>query len=238
MNGPAVCGAPLVARRRVVRSFVRERELVPRGAVVALVFAVAAWTWNWRAGVTAAALAVLADLLYRRRVRPRDAASPGERATARILRALQRRGYVVLHDRALPGVEDKLAHLVLGPTGVYVVGSGVWHRHARVASSKGRLWIGRSPADDHVRAAASGAQAVADMLRYGHGRPVEVTPLVAVHGTRLPRGCSFMASKVMLMRAARVPGWITHRPVRFDAGEVAALGAVAERLLPPYGDRG
>jgi Nuclease-related domain len=45
------------------------------------------------------------------------AGSGGERRTARLLAALERHGWVVLHDLALPGSRANLDHLVIGPGG-------------------------------------------------------------------------------------------------------------------------
>jgi hypothetical protein len=44
----------------------------------------------------------------------------GERRTARLLDPLERRGWAVLHDLAVPGSRANLDHLVIGPGGVFV----------------------------------------------------------------------------------------------------------------------
>jgi hypothetical protein len=41
----------------------------------------------------------------------------GERRTARLLGPLERRGWAVLHDLAIPGSEANIDHLVIGPGG-------------------------------------------------------------------------------------------------------------------------
>jgi hypothetical protein len=46
-----------------------------------------------------------------------------ERRTAAVLRPLGEEGYLVLHDITLPGWLDSVDHLVIGPTGVWVVAS-------------------------------------------------------------------------------------------------------------------
>jgi hypothetical protein len=45
----------------------------------------------------------------------------GERRTARLLAPLERRGWAVLHDLAIPGTQANLDHLVIGPGGVLVI---------------------------------------------------------------------------------------------------------------------
>ncbi|GAA3620265.1 hypothetical protein GCM10022419_127390 [Nonomuraea rosea] len=126
-----------------------------------------------------------------------------------------------------------LDHLVIGRGGVVVVDSKQWHRNTRISGRQGRLWIGRRPADTLVKAAAFEARRVAELLR-GAGWAVPVTAVVAVHGARLPRWGALTVSGVTLLRAGRVCGWIRRRPARLDAGQVASIGAVAERLFPPY----
>jgi hypothetical protein len=54
----------------------------------------------------------------------RGAAS--ERRTARLLERLTRDGVVVFHDLAVPGSDANVDHLVLGPTGVFVIDSKQW----------------------------------------------------------------------------------------------------------------
>src|SRR4029453_11455026 len=70
----------------------------------------------------------------------------GERHTARLLDRLTGDGYVVFHDLAVPGnTSANVDHLVIGPTGVFVIDSKqwtgsvqqgadglVWHNHYRL----------------------------------------------------------------------------------------------------------
>jgi hypothetical protein len=75
------------------------------------------------------AVAAAAGLSWRLRFRPsadtrawrRGAA--GERRTARLLAPLERYGWAVLHDLAIPGTQANIDHLVIGPGGVLVVDS-------------------------------------------------------------------------------------------------------------------
>src|SRR5512132_840414 len=47
----------------------------------------------------------------------------GERRTARLLAPLERHGYQVFHDLAIPGSAANVDHLVVGPTGLFVIDS-------------------------------------------------------------------------------------------------------------------
>ncbi|HET7519752.1 MAG TPA: nuclease-related domain-containing protein [Actinomycetes bacterium] len=68
----------------------------------------------------------------------------GERRTARLLGPLERQGWVVLHDLAVPGSRANLDHLVIGPGGVFVVDSKHYRGRLQLDPS-GRLWHGRYP---------------------------------------------------------------------------------------------
>jgi Nuclease-related domain len=75
-----------------------------------------------------------------------------QRRTAAVLRTLDGEGYLVLHDVTLPGWLDSLDHLVIGPTGVWVVAS--WGRR--------RLLPGGAPPPATVRGLRGQADAVAE----------------------------------------------------------------------------
>ena len=72
----------------------------------------------------------------------------GERRTARLLDPLERQGWAVLHDLALPGSRANIDHLVVGPGGVFVIDSKQYRGHLQLDPS-GRLWHGRYPSPPH-----------------------------------------------------------------------------------------
>jgi hypothetical protein len=72
----------------------------------------------------------------------------GERRTARLLGPLERQGWVVLHDLAVPGSRANIDHLVIGPGGVFVIDSKQYRGRLQLDSS-GRLWHGRYPSPPH-----------------------------------------------------------------------------------------
>jgi hypothetical protein len=108
----------------------------------------------------------------------------GERKTAKLLSPLERHGFTVFHDLALPGGKVNIDHLVIGPTGVWMIDSKSWHRRT-VVDAEGRLWRGRKPADQTVRVAWWEAEQVADLFD-GLGLDAGVNPVLVVHGTQLP----------------------------------------------------
>jgi Nuclease-related domain len=128
----------------------------------------------WLGWPAALAVAVLAWARVRFRPSPgariwrRQAAM--QRRIAGMLAPLEDEGYVVLHDVTLPGWLDSLEHLVVGPTGVWVIGS--WRRR--------RLPPGGAAPPQTVRGLRGQAFAVAETLAGWASVPVQ--PLLCVHG--------------------------------------------------------
>lgn len=134
-------------------------------------------------GLTAAAA-----LAWRLRFRPPEdtlawrRGAQGERRTARLLAPLERQGYQVFHDLAIPGSAANLDHLVVGPTGVFMIDSKRYRGHLHY--SAGRLWHGRRPLDRTLDTLWWEATQVAETL--GFGPDLHIYPVLCVHVARLP----------------------------------------------------
>lgn len=144
------------------------------GAALAVGLLTGATVGAWLGWPMAVAAAVLA--WSRLRFRPSPEASfwrqqaAMQRRVAGALRPLADDGYLVLHDVTLPAWLDSLDHLVVGPTGVWVVGS--WRRPRLLPGG-----AGAAPAT--VRELRGLADAVAEVLN-GWAQ-VPVRPLLCVH---------------------------------------------------------
>ena len=111
-------------------------------AVMAAVAGIAVGVWqDWRLGLTAAAVVAIADTVYRSRTTSVIPAAvrvtSAQRRTRRRLMLARPAGYVALHNRAIPGSDAVIDHLVIGPPGVFALDSERWDR---------RLPGGTSPA--------------------------------------------------------------------------------------------
>jgi hypothetical protein len=130
------------------------------------------------------AAAALAWLL---RFRPSSATvawrhgAEGERRTARLLAPLERRGYQVFHDLAVPGSAANVDHVVVGPTGVFVIDSKRYRGHLHY--SAGHLWHGGRTLDRTLETLWWEASQVAETL--GFGPDLHVYPVLCVHVARL-----------------------------------------------------
>ena len=142
----------------------------------------------------------------------------GERRTARLLGPLERQGWAVLHDLAVPHSRANLDHLVIGPGGVFVIDSKQYRGQLQLDSS-GRLWHGRDPLAPALRAVSFEADQAAQALP---DPGVAVVPVVAVHGAQVPWGKVVMDG-VPVVPARRLPSMLRALPAVLGPERVAAV---------------
>src|SRR6266566_401131 len=162
----------------------------PEWKVVAVIVMVAfSILVSWQLGLTLAVVAVIADTIYRsRRASSGQVRMTGaQRRTRRQLAKLGRAGYHAMHGSAIPGSEDQIDHLVVGPAGVFAIDSEAWDKHLVVRTRNGRqLWHGPFSKKDRLEHAQWEAQRAAEMLSGETGKPVAVRPAMAVYGPKIP----------------------------------------------------
>ncbi|GLX06808.1 nuclease-related domain-containing protein [Microbispora sp. NBRC 16548] len=231
-------GASALTRYRVELARGRRRRLAVRslaagtaGLVVGLL--------DWRFGAAGALAVAAADLgrcYTRGPAAPWRKGAAGERATARLLAPLALEGYAILHDRAIPHSSANVDHILIGPTGVFVLDSKRWHRRTRLHGVGGTLWVGSRTAAFALRGLAFEHAAVQSMVRRATSSLVDVGGLVAVHGPRVPSWRNpVMYEGLTLLRARQVPRYVRAREPRLAPEQVAELAAGLARVLPPYG---
>jgi hypothetical protein len=108
----------------------------------------------------------------------------GERRTARVLTLLERRGWAVLHDLAIPGTQANVDHLVIGPGGVVVIDSKQYRGWLRL-DHYGMLWHGRHLLVSTLRKVRWEADQADEVLGIAE---VQVAVVMAVHGSSVPWG--------------------------------------------------
>jgi Nuclease-related domain len=146
----------------------------------------------------------------------------GERRTARLLARLERDGWVILHDLAVPGSRANLDHLAIGPGGVFVIDSKQYRGRLQL-DSFGQLWHGRDPLAPTLRAVSFEGDQAAQVLP---DPGVAVLPVVAVHGAQVPWGKLVMQG-VPVVSARRLPSMLGALPPVLGPERVAALAAQA-----------
>jgi Nuclease-related domain len=142
----------------------------------------------------------------------------GERRTARLLRPLERQGWAVLHDLAVPGSRANIDHLMIGPGGVFVIDSKLYRGRLQLDTSA-RLWHGRYPLAPTLRAVSLEADEAAQALP---NPGVVVVPIVAVHGAQVPWG-KIVMDGVPVVAARRLPSMFRELPPVLGPERVAVL---------------
>jgi hypothetical protein len=142
----------------------------------------------------------------------------GERRTARLLDSLERQGWAILHDLAIPGSRANINHLAIGPGGVFVIDSKQYRGRLQLDSS-GRLWHGRYPLASALGAVSFEADRAAQVLT---DPGVVVVPIVAVHGAQVPWG-KIVMNGVPVVSARRLPSMLRTLPTVLGAERIAGL---------------
>jgi Nuclease-related domain len=171
------------------------RQLAPRLELFLGVLAAVAAGWGLRFKSSPDAVA------WRR-------GAAGERRTARLLVPLERHGWAVLHDLAVPGSRANLDHLIIGPGGVFVIDSEYYRGRLQLDRS-GRLWHGRYPLAPTIRAVSFEADQAAQVLP---DPGMAVVPIVTVHGAQVPWG-KVVIDGVPVVSARRLPSMLGQLPV-------------------------
>jgi Nuclease-related domain len=179
--------------------------LVPRLGLVVAALAAAAAGWGLRFRPSAEAVA------WRQ-------GAAGERRTARLLCQLERHGWAVLHDLAVPGSRANIDHLVIGPGGVFVIDSKQYRGRLQL-DQFGRLWHGRCPLAPALGAVSFEADRAAQVLT---DPDVVVVPIVVVHGAQVPWG-KVVTDGVPVLPARRLPSMLCELPAIVGPERVAGL---------------
>jgi hypothetical protein len=203
--------APLVAAAGLAANVLATQVGLPHGRLIGLaVAAVVAWRLRFRPSEQARS--------WQRGVR-------GERHTARLLDRLTGDGYVVFHDLAVPGdTSANVDHLVIGPTGVFVIDSKQWTGSVH-QSADGLAWHNHYPLDRTLERVRWEAEAVGRQLG------THTTPLVCVHGAHL-QGGGLHAQGVAIVPAHLLRSALGYDRVLSDA-DVELLATTAWTRLHP-----
>jgi Nuclease-related domain len=131
---------------------------------------------------------------------------------------LERHGWAVLHDLAIPRSQANIDHLVIGPGGVFVIDSKQYRSRLELDPS-GELWHVRYPLAPAVRAASWEADQAARVLP---DPGMAVVPIVAVHDAQVPWGKA-VAEGVPVVSARRLPSMLCALPAVLGPERVADL---------------
>ena len=206
--------------------------------VAGLVFT---FIFTWRAGLTAAVLAAIADAIYRSRTTasmpPGVRLTGAQKRTQRQLARMERSGYRALHSRPIPGSREFIDHFVVGPTGAYAIDSESWDKRLPIRTRNARqLYHGPFTKKDRLEHARWEAQQATDRLTSELRTTVYVRPVLAVYGPKVPWIVATIR-EVDVFNGGRLRKYLRRnaalrdRP-KLSAGEVEQIYAAAARVLP------
>lgn len=162
------------------------------------------------------------------------AGAEGEERLARRLQELEADGYRVLHDRSIPGSRANIDHLVIGPTGTYVVDAKNFN--GRLTFSKGVLWHGKYPLTRKLQTTAwEAAQVQEHLSRAVWTVQVRVVPLMCILGAEMPRPAMDLEGVRVIKGGRRLNAEIRRCPAVLDEEVVAAIAELADHAFPPAG---
>jgi hypothetical protein len=202
--------APLVAAAGLVAYVLTTQVGLPQGGLAGLVVA-ALVGWRLRFRVSEQALT------WQR-------GAHGERHTARLLDRLTRDGFVVFHDLAVPDSDANVDHLVIGPTGAFVIDSKQWTGSVH-QSADGLVWHNHYPLDRTLDTVRWEVETIGRVLG------TRIHPLLCVHGAHV-HGGGMDAQGVAIVPAHLLRSALGYDRVLSDA-EVELLATAAWTRLRP-----
>jgi hypothetical protein len=175
-------------------------------------------------------LAVAALVGWRLRFRPSEQASTwqrgahGERRTARLLDRLTRDGFVVFHDLAMPGSPANVDHLLIGPSGVFVIDSKQWTGSVHQGTD-GLAWHNHYRLDRTLETVRWETDTISRILG------TRAVALLCIHGAHV-QGGGLDAQGVAIVPAHLLRSALGYHRVLSDA-DVALLATIAWTSLRP-----
>jgi hypothetical protein len=214
----------------------RLRKAVPRAVIAAIV--VGAVMSRWGQGPAVLFAGLIGALILLQAIVPRQSTTAwatgaeGEEQTADSLDLLAKEGYVIFHDRRIPMSRANIDHIVIGPTGVFVVETKNVAGDLRVRGDEVRIGGRRVALVDEVRREVEATwNAVAPVLA---PKGLHVVPIVCAHRADLPFFRRSVAG-IRIVSGRGLPRYIRDQPQALSAAEVQELRRLVARDLPGAG---
>jgi ssDNA-binding Zn-finger/Zn-ribbon topoisomerase 1 len=155
----------------------------------------------------------------------------GERRTATYLAGLEEAGFVVLHDRRVPGYGGNLDHVAIGPSGVWAIETKRLSGKVEISGDDVRIGGRRQDGiiDQAFREAIAVQVALRDQL---DPLGLTVTPIICLHDGQLPwfnrsvRGVQLVSGQGLIRQ-------LGGGEPRLSGEQVQAIAEVASARLQP-----
>jgi len=155
-----------------------------------------------------------------------QAGAEGELETSKLLAALEDRDFEVLHDLRIPGSRANIDHVVVGPTGVWVIETKSVKGSVRV---RGRdLFVGGRRKTEYIDEVTREADAVATALD-----GVPVNRVICVHRGDFPLFTRPSLAGVPIVPPSRLVSLIEGRPPLLTNDDVRRLAKQLRHRLRP-----
>jgi Nuclease-related domain len=166
--------------------------------------------------------------------------SVGESKLAAVLGKIDREDVIFLHDRAVPPTRRNIDHIVVAPSGVYVVDAKRYKGRVEVRDMSGlfsradpRLFVGGR--DQSKLADGIGWQVTAVRAALGERHDVPVTPVLCFIGAEWPLlGGPYQFAGVRTEAERSVRKLVT-QPGPLTTEEVVEVAIVLSQAFPAYG---
>lgn len=209
-----------------------------RGVIALVTGAVFTFLFDFRIGISAAVMAAILDMVWRARSARTEANAGGPkldaamRRTERQLRGFDRKGYRVLHARSIPGTPNRIDHLIIGPTGIYVVDSEKWPKYPIRTMSHRKLFLGANDMGERMDEARFEARQATRLISAELGSKVKVQPSLAIYGPSIPWKV-LNVRDVDVYSGGHARAYLRRKKKLLSADEIDRISRAAEKALPP-----
>jgi hypothetical protein len=183
-----VTSRPLISPH--LRKDPRLKVWLSRIVIAILIYFIISMWKDWRYGVTALAIYLTIDLIYRSKTTVITPASvrvtAAQRTTARRLKVLKAAGYLALNARTIPDTGSVIDHVVIGPGGIFTIDSQKMDKRLTVRAVDGKLFHGPVNQAEKLDHAKYEADRAAALIGAELGHKVRVRPAMVVYGPKLP----------------------------------------------------
>jgi ssDNA-binding Zn-finger/Zn-ribbon topoisomerase 1 len=211
-------------------------KAVPRAVIAAILVGVVTSSWGQALALVFAA--VIGSVILLEAIVPRQSTTAwvtgaeGEERTADYLDPLASEGFVIFHDRKIPLSRANVDHIVIGPTGVFVVETKNVAGDFRVRGDDVRIGGRRVAVVDEVRREVDATwNAVAPVLA---PKGLRVVPVVCAHRADLPFFRRSVAG-IRIVSGRGLARYIRGQPKVLSAPEIQELRRLLVRALPGKG---
>lgn len=214
----------------------RLRKAVPRAVIAAIVVGAVMAFWGQALAILFAALIgaviLLEAIVPRQSTTAWATGAAGEERTADYLDPLAAEGFVIFHDRKVPMSRANIDHIVVGPTGVFVVETKNVAGDFRVRGDEVRIGGRRVALVDEVRREVDATwNAVAPVLA---PKGLHVIPVVCAHRSDLPFFRHSVAG-IRIVSGRGLARYIRAQTPVLSSGEIQELRRLVARGLPGKG---